>query len=134
MSIDDKVKEASEHLDKMVWALDDIRGDASLHMLPDMFKVIRLFKQGFNGSYKKIQQYDVMRKLMESKMQQAGKIYKYEQRRLYMFEFIKEPYSARYPENMAIRMTAHLLAHIELRYYIRQNQKENYMLKKELER
>jgi len=131
--LEDRLHEASVHLDKMVIALDDIQGDASLHLLPDIFKVIRLFKQGFNGTYKKLQSYDQMRKDMEPKMKAAGKEYIYQQRRLYLWEYLKEPYSPRYPEDFYIRFTAHVLAHVELRYYIRQNQKENFQIKKTLE-
>lgn len=132
--LEQRIAEADNHLATMTNKLEDIRGDASLHLLPDILKVIRLFKEGFNGTYKKIEEYDKLRRDMEPKAKAAGIPYKYQQRRLYLWEYLKEPYSSRYPESFKIRLTAHILAHIELRYYLRRNQEELSQIKKGIER
>lgn len=126
--------EANHHLNAMISQIEDISGDSHLHKLPDYMKILKYFKRGLNGTYKKIEEYDHLRQEMETKLENTDIEYKYQENRLYLYDFIREPYSYRYPQAFYIRFTAHVLAHIELGYYLRQQKKELGFLYSELEK
>lgn len=134
--LESKLLNANLHLNDMVIALDNISSDKKYHYLPDPLKAIKYFKEGFNGTSKKIVEYNKMRENLALRVKNTPVEFDYTEKRLYLYEFIKEPYSAKYPEAFYIRFLAHALAHIELHYYIKSCRKENYsvytQLKKEL--
>jgi len=122
------------HLNNMIISLDDIKGDQELHFLPNPYKIISRFKKGFNGTYQKVIDYEKQRRDLETKLKETNIKYEYSERRLYMYNFIKEPYSSRYPENNLIRFSFFLASHIELRYWINRNLEELFPIYKELKK